>query len=262
MLKKCKFCGKEYETHNSKSKYCSISCSNKGRNHKNVKCNCDVCGKQIEIVFSRYKKNKHNYCSTECQSKGKTLFYNGKNNPLYKRNIVKCEVCGKKIEVNQYDHKHQKHFYCSNKCRIEGYKKIFEGKNNPFYGIKHNESTKNKISQANQVKEAWNKGYKVPWKTDEEREKDRSLYGDKYNEWRNEVFARDNYTCQCCGNNKGGNLNAHHLNGYAWCKDERLNVDNGITLCKECHRLFHSIYGKGNNTIEQFIEFMKNIRSA
>lgn len=262
MLKKCKFCGKEYETHNSKSKYCSISCSNKARNHKNVKCNCDVCGKQIEIVFSRYKKNKHNYCSTECQSKGKTLFYNGKNSPLYKRSIVKCEVCGKKIEVNQYDCKHQKHFYCSNKCRIEGYKKIFKGENNPFYGIKHNESTKNKISQANQGKEAWNKGHKVPWKTDEEREKDRSLYGDKYNEWRNAVYVRDNYICQCCGNNKGGNLNAHHLNGYAWCKDERLDVNNGITLCEECHKLFHSLYGRGNNTLEQFIEFIKNKKNT
>ena len=262
MFKKCEFCGKDYETHNSKSKYCSISCSNKGRNHKNVKCNCDVCGKEIEIVYSRYLKNNHHYCSIECLAKGKKLFYTGKNNPLYDKVIVKCEICNKEIEINKYRYKHQKHFYCSYSCKYKGNTIYQSGENNSFYGKYHSDETKNKISQANQGNIAWNKGYKAPWKTDEEREKDRSLYGDKYKEWRNEVFARDNYTCQCCGSSKGGNLNAHHLNGYAWCKDERLNVDNGITLCKECHRLFHSIYGKGNNTIEQFKEFIINIKDA
>ena len=262
MLKKCEFCGEEYETHNSKSKFCSISCSNKGRNHKNIKCNCDVCGKKIEVIYSRYKKNKHYYCSVECQSKGKTLFYSGKNNPLYNRVAVKCETCGKEIEVNQYDFEHKKHHYCCNECRIEGYRKMFSGKNNPFFGIKHSRQTRLKISRANKGNIAWNKGYKVSWKTDEEREKDRTIYGDKYNKWRYEVFERDNFTCQCCGDNKGGNLNAHHLDGYNWCKEKRLDANNGITLCKKCHNYFHSIYGNGNNTLEQFLEFIENTESA
>jgi 5-methylcytosine-specific restriction endonuclease McrA len=29
-------------------------------------------------------------------------------------------------------------------------------------------------------------------------------------DWRNEVYKRDNYTCQKCGDNTGGNLEAHH----------------------------------------------------
>lgn len=93
--------------------------------------------------------------------------------------------------------------------------------------------------------------------TNEEREKGRNILGASYTEWRTSVFARDNYTCQCCGNNKSGNLNAHHLNGYNWDKEHRTDVNNGITLCKKCHKEFHSVYGYGNNTREQFDEFLK-----
>jgi hypothetical protein len=80
---------------------------------------------------------------------------------------------------------------------------------------------------------------------------------DEYKNWRTSVFERDNYTCQCCLDKKGGNLNAHHLDGYNWCKEKRLDIDNGITLCKDCHGEFHTMYGYGNNTYIQFKEFMK-----
>ena len=77
---------------------------------------------------------------------------------------------------------------------------------------------------------------------------------EEYKIWRISVFKRDNFTCKCCGDDKGGNLNAHHKDGYNWCIERRLDVDNG--LCKTCHDKFHTIYGSGNNTIEQFEEFI------
>ena len=93
----------------------------------------------------------------------------------------------------------------------------------------------------------------------EEREQKRLIVGKiNYDHWRNYVLNRDNYTCKCCGDNKGGNLNVHHLNGWNWDKEHRLDVDNGITLCKKCHKEFHSEYGKGNNTEQQFEYFLKN----
>lgn len=70
------------------------------------------------------------------------------------------------------------------------------------------------------------------------------------------VLARDEYTCQFCKQNKNRNLEVHHLDSYNWCKDRRLDVSNGITLCKNCHKNFHIKYGQGNNTKEQFIEWM------
>lgn len=80
----------------------------------------------------------------------------------------------------------------------------------------------------------------------------------EYREWRKEVYKKDNYTCQCCGDNKGGNLNAHHLDGYDWCEEKRLDINNGITLCKNCHSDFHYVYGYGGNTKEQFEEWLKD----
>jgi len=61
-----------------------------------------------------------------------------------------------------------------------------------------------------------------------------------YRQWRDAVFKRDEYTCQVCGDNRGGNLNAHHKKPWAEHKDLRYNVDNGITVCKSCHEKIHS----------------------
>ena len=56
--------------------------------------------------------------------------------------------------------------------------------------------------------------------------------------WSNLVKSRDNYICQKCGSEK--NLVAHHIKPWAENKDLRYNIENGITLCKECHLKEHN----------------------
>lgn len=92
--------------------------------------------------------------------------------------------------------------------------------------------------------------------TDREREYRRNIRG--YKEWIKKVYTRDRFTCKNCSSSKSGTLIAHHLNGYDCFKDERLDVDNGITLCETCHKDFHSTYGYGKNTKEQFLKWYDN----
>ena len=47
------------------------------------------------------------------------------------------------------------------------------------------------------------------------------------------VFARDNYTCQCCGKSKDKILQTHHIIYRSNGGTNR--VDNLITVCTECH---------------------------
>lgn len=83
-----------------------------------------------------------------------------------------------------------------------------------------------------------------------------------YEEWRTNVFKRDNYTCRKCGQ-VGGNLQAHHIQNFSSNIDKRFDINNGITFCKSCHapnykNSFHRIYGERNNTQEQLEEFLNS----
>ena len=92
--------------------------------------------------------------------------------------------------------------------------------------------------------------------TDEEREDNRRDI--KRKEWAKEVKEKDNYTCQCCGSRKSGTLRSHHLYSHDKYKCLRYVVENGTVLCEDCHKEFHHLYGYGNNTKEQFDEWINN----
>jgi len=96
-----------------------------------------------------------------------------------------------------------------------------------------------------------------PNRTDEEREIGRN-YPDYY-QFRKKVYEKDNYTCVACGYSSGGNLVAHHLESYSRNHNLRTKPSNGVCLCSPCHKFFHVEYGFGNNTTEQFQEWIRRI---
>lgn len=98
-----------------------------------------------------------------------------------------------------------------------------------------------------------------PEKTDEERLNGRITHEPELKIWRKAILDRDLYACVRCHDSKGGNLNAHHVLPWNSHPDDRLSVDNGITLCALCHRSYHSRYGHSDKcnrkTLEEFTDF-------
>ena len=123
-------------------------------------------------------------------------------------------------------------------------------------GFKLSKQHKEKISKAQKGKIAWNKGKELSeehrrklsetmkkkkeklwnWKGGNSRNCRVKYWTLEYRLWRKSVFERDNYTCQIC-RKVGGYLEAHHIKSRYKYPKLAFNIDNGITLCKECHNL-------------------------
>jgi 5-methylcytosine-specific restriction endonuclease McrA len=56
-----------------------------------------------------------------------------------------------------------------------------------------------------------------------------------YDLWRRAVYERDNYTCVWCGYT-GKKLVADHIKPFAVYPELRFAIDNGRTLCIDCHK--------------------------
>ena len=75
-----------------------------------------------------------------------------------------------------------------------------------------------------------------------------------YFDWKKKVLRKNNHRCQKCSTNK--KLIAHHIFNFKTHKSIRYDIDNGIILCEECHKKFHSTYGNKVNNDKQLNEFL------
>lgn len=218
--KYCLYCGKvipkrKNESMNSynKRKFCSSYCQHKFRSKENSVIVKCDCCGK-EFKIKKSREKKHNFCSLDC-------FHRFKH--LKGTELVKCDWCGKEIRKTKSQIQKTRHNFCSLECLGKWQSKFLIGESS--YGWKGGLSNINGLIRASK----------------------------KMTEWRVRVFKRDNYTCQKCGDKKGGNLEAHHIKPLSQiikdndiktmydalnCK-ELWDVNNGITLCKKCHHKIH-----------------------
>ena len=210
--KVCKECKKEFYTIPSKiknggGKFCSKKCFNKWNRAENnpnwkekIERICKTCGNKFFVRPSQLKNGGGKYCSRLC---------------MQTRNGEKikgiCKICGKEFFSLPGQTKQRKKKFCSKRCYGKWQSENMKGENN----------------------HSWQGGI-TPYT-----KKIRNSI--EFRLWREAVFARDNWTCQkCeerCGNGKAIYLEAHHIKGFTNYPELRFAIDNGLTLCRECHQL-------------------------
>lgn len=130
---------------------------------------------------------------------------------------------------------------------MKGHKKpvgaySFPKGNKVCLGKKLSEETKRKISSILKVKALRGEKHNW-WRGGVSTQNEIIRSSSEYKLWREAVFARDKYTCIWCGDKRksGHNviLNADHIQEFSIYPELRFAIDNGRTLCKNCHQKRH-----------------------
>lgn len=202
---------------------------------------CVVCKKKFEVPYSH--KDRYVCCSNKCRA----------INQRGDKNVAKRPEVRKKISKSLLNNKRAKGF-CPTKHQRE------LARQNIIYANLNINNSPEKIKKRLETvnKKGLFKKEKNPnWKGGITTEVMLLRKSKEYDFWRHKVFERDNWTCQVSLD--GGNrLIAHHIEGFANNKKSRLNLSNGVTLKKDIHDLFHSIYGPNGATRNNYNEFKLN----
>jgi len=162
---------------------------------------------------------------------------------------IACKICGNKFSVPPSGYGRT---YCSRKCAGKSEErniKISLGNKGKPKSEEHNK----KVSDA--IKKHYDKkGRKV-----QKRSHHTHIREDR--KWRKDVFERDDYTCQECGK-KGGYLQAHHIKGWTEYPDLRRDLNNGVTLCIDCHKKTDNYGAKGQNFKRGCIHLLRRAKNG
>ena len=170
-----------------------------GESIAGFKYNCEYCGEEIIKSKDKYEKA---FCDRQCMGSWQSENLTGEDHPRYnnKYKEYECENCGQKF--SRYESKARKIKFCSTDCVADWRSENWTGENSPAW------------KEVNATTERFTKSE------------------------RNAILQRDNYECQNCGES-GGKLNAHHIVPVSKNEDLVHDIDNGITLCIDCHAEQH-----------------------
>lgn len=161
---------------------------------------------------------------------------NSVNPHLYKARTGNCLICNKEYRaITDYGDRKQK--YCSKECYAQSGKLI-------NYCLTCNNSIVTYKSQNKKYcnSECRNIDYRNRftgenshlWEGGKTKKSKLLKAGYQYKEWRMSVFKRDGFKCIHCGSNE--NIEADHIKAQSQYPDLIYDVNNGRTLCHECHK--------------------------
>lgn len=174
-------------------------------NKKRVSLSCRVC--MLEFSVQPYLKDRK-YCSKKCQF-----------SPLL-GTYINCGNCTKLFRIPPSDV--GKRRYCSYECRSNSsdYKKQCS-----ISGVRRSQ------------KHDYSGDSNPNWRGGTCNERHLAMSRKDYKDWRRSVYDRDGYKCLECGiDGDGKNLQADHIKPYSTHPELRLSVENGRTLCVDCHK--------------------------
>jgi hypothetical protein len=263
VIKNCEVCNSEFKTkpsHYERRKYCSYDCRNiaqketlKGKNNPNykggkVKKICQNCGKEYKVIPARAKTSVA--CSVKCN---------------ICIQLPKAIIARKKAATYKWRERKTDTYIFPRSMIFGKYCRLYNAKNCGHLsrkGRKYCESCslpRGKITKTcpvcNKEYESYRKEKRVVCSRDcygklvAERQKgekshlwkggltDKNMLlrkSPEAKEWRKQVFKRDDYTCQHCGE-RGARLDADHIKPWALYPELRFELSNGRTLCRPCH---------------------------
>ncbi len=160
----------------------------------------------------------------------------GEAQSIWQRGVLKTEAHKRKISITKMGKPAPKPIGFGKKISIA------------LKGRKFSESHRKNISSNSGMRGVYGKNH-PGWKGGNSTFARSLVQLSQYKKWRNKVYKKDQYTCQHCGQ-VGHKLNAHHkkkllsiLHEFNICDIEDAercfqlwDVNNGITLCKSCHK--------------------------
>lgn len=170
---------------------------------------CGACGTDFYVIPARAATAK--YCSNKCRAEGLAKTQQGANHPRYIADVVRektCAGCGALMVHTppQPITTFQTQKFCTKACA-------------DTHGLRHS-------GEAHAL-----------FKGEEARHRNRPA---NVSRWAQKVLLRDSFTCQRCGAaGEEVSLQAHHVRPYETFPAGRVDVNNGVTLCAECHWHVH-----------------------